>query len=138
MKMNATNKMGDVMNYMSNKEYESRMKKIRYDNISKYRKRKLKEEKNKCRQKIKLPSTSKLILFGAILLCLEIIIFCEYAMIVLGDASAMYALIGVCATLTTTILGYFSKSRAENTANGIVYETAMAKMNNTDNDEAVD
>lgn len=125
------------MNYISEKEYNARLKEIQKRNLIKERKRKLKEEENKYKTKIKLPSTSKLILLGAILLCLEIIIFCEYAMIVLGDVSAMYALIGVCATLTTTILGYFNKSRAENTAKGIVYETAMAKINNADNEEAV-
>ena len=80
--------------HLSEAEYESRMKKIKDSNASKERKRKLKEEKQKYRPKFKLPSTSKLILLGAVLLCLQIVIFCEYVMITLGDTSAMYVLVG--------------------------------------------
>ena len=124
--------------FISEKEYENRMNRIVRKNESKERKRKLKEEKNKNKSKFKLPSTSKLILRGATLLCLEIVIFCEYAMIVLGDTSAMYALIGVPATLIPIILGYYSKSKAENTKNGIVYEQAMMQLNKHDCVETTD
>jgi hypothetical protein len=40
-------------------------------------------------------STSKLILLGMILLCLQIVFFCEYAMLTLGDTSAMNILNGI-------------------------------------------
>ena len=63
------------MSYISEKEYESRMRRIKLYNASNERKRKLKEEKRKNMPKLKLPSTSKLILIGAVLLCLEIVIF---------------------------------------------------------------
>lgn len=114
---------------MSEEEYKARLKMIKAKNLTKERKAKLKKEKDKYKTKLKLPSTSKLVLFGVFLFCIEILIFCEYAMIVMGDASAMYALIGIPATLIPTVMSYYNKSKAENTINGIVYETAMAQMN---------
>ena len=87
------------LSYLSDKKFKSQMQEIKMDNLSKERKLKLKEEKNKYKRKFKLPSTSKLILLGAILLCLQIVLFCEYVMITLGDTSAMYVLIGIPATL---------------------------------------
>ena len=101
------------------------MKKIKNKNASKERKRKLKEENNKCKYKRKFPSTSKIVLFAVFLLCIEIIVFSEYAMIALADASAMYVLIGVPATLVPTIIAYYQKSRIENTKGGITYDMAM-------------
>lgn len=121
--------------YLSEKEYEARMNKIKEHNASKQRKQKLKEEKRKHMPKFKLPSTSKLVLLGAILLCLEIVIFCEYVMIALGDTSAMYVLIGIPATLIPVIWGYYSKSKAENTSGGIVFETAMRSSGYGDDED---
>lgn len=83
-------------------------------------------------------STSKLILLGMILLCLQIVFFCEYAMLTLGDTSAMYVLIGIPAALAPIIWGYYGKSKAENVAGGIVYESAMAEMRTKDKDEPAD
>lgn len=125
------------MGYLSEKEYATRLKQVQMDNESKERKRKLREEKNKFRPKIKLPSTSKLVLLMVILLCLEIVFFCQYVMIEFGDTSALYTLIGIPVTLVPTIWGYYSKSKAENTAGGITYDMAMAEMNNVGNDEAL-
>lgn len=124
-----------MIGYLSEKEYEARLKRLKMVNRSKERKRKLKEEKRKSIPKLKLPSTSKLILIGAVLLCLEIVIFCEYTMVTIGDTSAMYVLIGIPATLIPIIWGYYSKSKAENTHGGIVYDMAMMQMNQTNNTE---
>lgn len=129
-----------MASYLSEEEYKAKYEAIKAENASKERKRKLKEEKKKSRFKrktVKPPkvklfkkvSTSKLLMYGLIFLCLEIVIFCQYAIIVLQDASAMIALIGIPATLVTAMLGYFSKSKKENSAGGIVYETAMAEKN---------
>lgn len=109
------------------------MKEIQKDNLSKERARKLKEERRKGKTKHKLPSTSKLILLGMILLCVQIVAFCEYAMMTLCDTSALYVLIGIPAALAPIIWGYYSKSKAENTAGGIVYDTAMAEILNKNN-----
>lgn len=127
---------------ISEKEFEFRMREIQKDNLSKERARKLKEEKQKGKVKRKLPSTSKLILLGMILLCVQIVAFCEYAMMTLCDTSALYVLIGIPAALAPIIWGYYSKSKAENTIGGIVYDTAMAEMyrnnNETNENETTD
>lgn len=119
--------------HISEREFEFRMKEIQKDNLSKERARKLKEERRKGKTKHKLPSTSKLILLGMILLCVQIVAFCEYAMMTLCDTSALYVLIGIPAALAPIIWGYYSKSKAENTAGGIVYDTAMAEILNKNN-----
>lgn len=127
-----------MMKYISEKEFNFRMKEIQKENLSKERARKLKEEKMKGKSRRKTPSTSKLILLGMILLCIQIVIFCEYAMMTLYDASSLYVLIGIPAALAPIIWGYYSKSKAENTVGGIVYDTAMAEMqmqNETVDDE---
>lgn len=116
------------MGYMTKAEFEKKLCKIRRDNIDKKNKQILRDEKNKYKKNKKLPSTSKLILIGAVILCLQIIIFCEYMMWKTGDLSAMYVLIGIAASLTSLVLGYFLKSKYENTAGGIVYETAMEEL----------
>ena len=113
---------------MTKQEYEEALWKIKRKNQEKRRKQKLKEEKNKYKQKKKLPSTSKLILIGAVLLCLEIIIFCEYLMWKTSDLTAMYVLIGIAASLASIVLGYYIKSKAENTTGGLVYESAMEEL----------
>ena len=132
------------MSYMTQEDYESKLRKIKIDNKSRERKYKLREEKRKYKSKFgfKLPSTSKLVLMVVFLICIEILIFSQYAMIKTGDISAMYTLIGVPVALVPVCLGYYWKSKHENTASGIVYETTMAQLNqqneNTNVDESVD
>lgn len=130
------------MGYMTDNEYEARMKDIQLKNLHKERLQNLKNEKNKLKskRKFKLPSTSKLILLGAVVLCLQIVIFCEYVMLTLQDTSAMYVLIGIPASLIPVILGYFYKSKAENTVGGIVYDSAMSQLNHdcTASDSSLD
>lgn len=116
------------MSHMTKQRYEEELHKIRLDNLEKKRKQKLKSEKKKYKKKLALPSTSKLILIGAVLLCLQIILFCEYLMWKTSDLTAMYVLIGIAASLVSVILSYYNKARHENTAGGIVYETAMEKL----------
>lgn len=53
------------------------------------------------------------------------------------DTSFLYVLAGIPATLVPTILGYYSKSKSENTAGGIVFETAVANMNTDGSGELV-
>ena len=113
------------MGYISEEIFNYRLKKIQNRNLSKERKAALKAEKRKYARKFQLPSTSKLVLLVVFLLCIEIIVFCQYAMIVLGDTSAMYVLIGVPTTLVPTVLAYYWKSKAENSKDGITYDMAM-------------
>lgn len=126
------------MRYLTDSQYQNQMKKIQMENKQKERRRRLRKEKNKYKPKLKLPTTSKLLLIGAVLLCLEIVIFCEYVMIKLQDSSSIYVLIGIPASLIPIILGYFYKSKAENTSGGIVFETAMSQMTETTGEESND
>lgn len=116
------------MKYLSEKEFNAQMKRIRAANLTKKRKAELKEERKKGKPQKKVFSTSKIVLIGMILICVEIVLFCEYAMLKLMDTSSMYVLIGIPVALAPIIWGYYSKSKAENTSGGIVYETAMAQL----------
>lgn len=117
------------MRYMSKSEFDSQMRKIKLENVTKERKQKLREEKRKNKTRFKLPSTSKLVLLVVFLICIEILIFSQYAMVKTGDISALYTLIGVPVTLVPICIAYMIKSKTENSVGGIVYETAMAQLN---------
>lgn len=123
------------MRYMSELEYDIEMKRIKRENSSRRRIQKLQEEKNKLKKKHKLPPTSKLVLLVVFALSIQIIAFVEFVMLKYGDFSAAYALIGIPVTIVPTILGYYHKSKAENTEGGIIYEKAM--MQAEDDDESV-
>ena len=116
------------MGYMTKQEFEKKLHKIRRDNIDKKNKQRLKDEKKKYKKDRKLPSTSKLILIGAVALCLQIVIFSEYMMWKTGDLNALYALIGISSSLSAVVVAYYVKAKAENTAGGITYETAMENL----------
>ena len=124
------------MRYMSELQYDIEMKRIKRENSSRRRIQKLQEEKNKLKKKHKLPPTSKLVLLVVFALSIQIIAFVEFVMLKYGDFSAAYALIGIPVTIVPTILGYYHKSKAENTQGGIIYEKAMME-NDEDDDESV-
>lgn len=119
------------LRYLSEKDFNNRLKQIQAENVQKERLEILKKEKSKYKKKfkVKLPSTSKLILLVASLLCFQIVIFCEYVMFKFQDTSAMYALIGVPASLIPVVLGYYYKAKAENTVGGITYLAAEQSIN---------
>lgn len=119
------------MSYMSDREFKAKLKEIQKENEGIERKRKLREERMKIFPKIKLPSTSKIVLFVVFLLCLQIVLYCENAMTTSGNYAALYVLIGAPVSLVPVVLSYYWKSKAENTKDGIVYEKAMLKENTT-------
>lgn len=120
------------MSNLTEETFLEKLHNIQERNKQKEYRRLLKEERNKSRRKIKLPSTSKIILIFGFVLCLEIIAFCEYAMLKTGDLSALYSIVGVVATFVSMVIGYFIKSKAENTVGGIVFETSMFPPQTTD------
>ena len=103
------------------------MKQIQRENVSKQRADNLKAERNKYRKNKKF-STSKLVLGAMILLVFIVAIWFMYESHRLADLSQAYALLGIIASLTPVIWGYYSKSKAENTEGGIVYESAMREQ----------
>lgn len=124
--------------YLTSREYELELKKIKAQNRQIEMKRNLKAAKVK-RFNIPRVSTSKLILVAVLLLNLQIIYFVEKAIMTYGDLSALYALIAIPATLIPTVWAYFSKAKAENCAGGITYDSAMEQLrqSSSENDEAV-
>lgn len=125
------------MRYISEKEYNAEMLRIKHENESKVRLRKLRAEKAKGRQKKSrnIP-TSKLVLWAMVILVFGIAIWFMYESHRLCDLSQAYALLGIVASLAPVIFGYYSKSRAENTEGGIVYETAMKEQEAIINSES--
>lgn len=116
------------MRQISDREFRRRLREIRKENEAVEKWRILEAERDKGRPKRKLPSTSKLVLAGIMVICVEIIVFCEWLMVKTMDTSAMYALIGVVSGLAVSIFGYYSKAKAENTVGGITYEAAMHEL----------
>lgn len=125
------------MRYISEKEYNAEILRIKHENESKARLRKLRAEKAKGRQKKSrnIP-TSKLVLWAMVILVFGIAIWFMYESHRLCDLSQAYALLGIVASLAPVIFGYYSKSRAENTEGGIVYETAMKEQEAIINSES--
>lgn len=125
------------MRYISEKEYNAEMLRIKHENESKARLRKLRAEKAKGRQKKSrnIP-TSKLVLWAMVILVFGIAIWFMYESHRLCDLSQAYALLGIVASLAPVIFGYYSKSRAENTEGGIVYETTMKEQEAIINSES--
>lgn len=120
--------------FMTTKEYERKMDRIKYKNRQREMKESLEKEKYKNRKKFKFPSTSKIVLWAVIFLNVQILWFVEQTIINTGDTSALYALIAIPATLFPTVWSYYSKSKAENTVGGIVYDTTMQQLHNDNSD----
>lgn len=116
------------MVYMTKNQFDSELAKIQKRNEGIERRRKLREERMKYWPKFVLPSTSKIVLIVSAILCVEILIFCQYMIVVTGDTNALYAMVGALFSFMAVVLGYFVKSTKENTKSGIVYEAAMAQM----------
>ncbi len=113
--------------YLTSREYELELKKIKAKNRQIEMKRNLKAAKVK-RFNLKKPNTSKLIVFVVFAICLQILWFSEHMISLTGDTSYMYALIGIPAALIPTILGYYAKASKENQVGGITYDTAMCNL----------
>ena len=118
------------MFYMSEKDYERKMRKIRIKNKSYERRQLVKEAKRK--KDIKLPTTTKLI---TLYLFIVLNIVLVYSLIAMWHFENLTYL----GTLITDVLGqilvffiYSIKSTKENTKGGITYETAMAKLQHSD------
>lgn len=96
-----------------------------------------KEKELGLRRTFKKPAWSKIMLAVMVLICLEIIVYAEIVMWKHYDLSALYALVGVAASLAAAIWAYCEKSKAENTKGGIIYETAMQEnKDNADGEDA--
>lgn len=114
------------MRYISEREYEAELARIKKINASKQRQALLDAERKKgdVRGK-KHIAVSKIALFIMFVFMLVISVWFMYEAHRLADLSQAYALIGIAASLSAALVSYFMKSRAENTQGGIVYDSAM-------------
>ncbi len=85
------------------------------------------------RWSFKKPAWAKVMMVVMFLICIEILIYTEVVMWVHYDLSALYALVGVAASLAVSLWAYCEKSKAENTKGGIVYESAMKQEDGENN-----
>lgn len=123
---------------LTEEKYQKRLKKIKKKNDSKRLTQKLNKEKNKYSKQKKPLSASKMVLLGAVILCVQITLFCEFMMWRTMDLSSMYVLIGIVPSLSGVILGYYLKSKSENTVGGIIFETAMEELRQSGFSSAAD
>lgn len=123
------------MKYISEKEYNLRMKKIQSQNVNIERMQSLKKEQNKYRPKIKLPSTTKLMAVYLFVILNVVLTFAMVTMYQFRDLTYLGVLITDVAAQILTFLIYTKKSLAENSQGGIVYDLAM--KNTETNDDTV-
>ena len=95
----------------------------------------------KCQDKPNGPSTSKVIALGVLLMdavaTLAVLALCGLAIVRQFQGALPYltTLIGALQAVTGVVLGaYFSKSKAENTKGGIVYDAALGGASDSDTD----
>ena len=97
------------MRYISEKEYNAEMSRIKHENESKARMRKLKAERAKGQQrKSKKISNSKLVLWAMVALVFCIAIWFMYESHRLCDLSQAYALLGIVLFYRHLMLFFFS------------------------------
>lgn len=123
------------MKYISEKEYNLRMKKIQSQNVNIERMQSLKKEKNKYRPKIKLPSTTKLMAVYLFVILNVVLTFAMVTMYQFRDLTYLGVLVTDVAAQILTFFIYTKKSLAENSQGGIVYDLAM--KNTETNDDTV-
>lgn len=113
---------------MTKSQFDVKLAKAKRRNEGIEYRRRLREERMKYWPKFVLPSTSKIVLIVAAVLCVEILFFCQWMIVKTGDTNALYAMVGAIVSLVPVVISYMVKSTRENTKSGIVYETAMAQL----------
>ena len=126
------------MPYMTKSQFDIKLAKIKRRNETIEYRQRLRDEKMKYRPKFVLPSTSKIVLIVAAILCVEILFFCQWMIVKTGDTNALYAMVGVITALASVVIGYFVKSTKQNTSGGITFETAMAQLGRTPGNESTE
>lgn len=116
------------MKYISEKEYNSRLKHIQQMNVVRQRKQSLKEEKNKYKPKLKLPTTSKLMAAYLFVILNVVLIYAMVAMWVFMDLTYLGVLITDVAAQVLTYFIYAKKATIENSVGGITYDMALKSV----------
>lgn len=124
------------MKYLTQREYERKLREIQRENESIERYNKLRREKRNIQSGIKKPSTDKLIATYLFIILNVVLIYAMLAMWHFADLSYLGVLITDIAGQVITYYIYAKKATAQNTKGGITYDLAMlehgTENNNTD------
>lgn len=113
------------MRYMSEQEFKEELLEIQKRNETINKKQVLKDEKNRYKRKIKLPSTSKLMAFYLFFVLNIILVYAMSVMYLFRDLTFLGVLITDVAAQVITYFIYSRKATIENSSGGIVYDMAM-------------
>lgn len=113
------------MKYLSQREYERKLKEVQRENESIDRYNKLKEEKRKVSIDIKKPTTDKLIAIYLFIILNVILVYSMISMWNFADLSCLGVLVTDIAGQVITYYIYAKKATAQNTKGGITYDMAM-------------
>lgn len=124
------------MKYLSQREYERKLKEVQRENESIDRYNKLKKEKRKVSIDIKKPTTDKLIAIYLFIILNVILVYSMISMWNFADLSCLGVLITDIAGQVITYYIYAKKATAQNTKGGITYDMAMLehKLSDVNND----
>lgn len=124
------------MKYLTQREYERKLREIQRENESIERYNKLRQEKRNIQGGVKKPSTDKLIATYLFIILNVVLIYAMLAMWHFADLSYLGVLITDIAGQVITYYIYAKKATAQNTKGGITYDLAMlehgTENNNTD------
>ena len=113
------------MKYLSQREYERKLKEVQRENESIDRYNKLKKEKRKVSIDIKRPTTDKLIAIYLFIILNVILVYSMISMWNFADLSCLGVLVTDIAGQVITYYIYAKKATAQNTKGGITYDMAM-------------
>ena len=111
--------------FLSEQEYQEKLKDVKVLNESKKRKLLLKKEQNKYKPFHKLPSTSKLMAAYLFILLNTVLVYAMYAMWHFQDLQYLGVLITDVVGQILIYYIYAKKATIENSQKGITYELAM-------------
>lgn len=120
------------MKYISEREFNSKMRVIQRRNESIDRYNKLKDEKKKASINIKKPTTDKLIAIYLFIILNVILVYSMISMWNFADLSCLGVLITDIAGQVITYYIYAKKATAQNTKGGITYDMAMLERGLSD------
>ena len=120
------------MKYISEREFNSKMRVIQRRNESIDRYNKLKEEKKIVSINIKKPTTDKLIAIYLFIILNVILVYSMISMWNFADLSCLGVLITDIAGQVITYYIYAKKATAQNTKGGITYDMAMLERGLSD------
>ena len=125
-----------TMKYLTQREYERKLREIQRENESIERYNKLRQEKRNIQGGVKKPSTDKLIATYLFIILNVVLIYAMLAMWHFADLSYLGVLVTDIAGQVITYYIYAKKATAQNTKGGITYDLAMlehgTENNNTD------